>query len=476
MLKRRRGFSVEPLWSHDGAWKPLESSVVLTSVSMYRNLQDPQSPRECSLKLKLDDKISSEMDRWGEAGSPTELLPHKGLNHQLGFIPTSGRLLKSESEDSGVEMASSDHSPSTPVDSEKSFSLDCMDGFQPLAKDCATVVSHDSSPEAEEQAEPDPSQDRPYQRNLSVSKKLAQVVQRSQKHRLPGRSPRQLSQRPRSLLDLERLKAYCIHQPASVDGVVGAACGGYRSTTSGCNAPAEQHMEAVVQDEPSLTMPGQGLRYLEHICQMLEKIAQLQRANQRLQYQHQIMECRLRAQESENDGLSEETPEELRLTGTEPPPGCQAGTEMEESPYSPSSYYPHHFRARSASDTHVVVSPVHHSESKPDQSGKAAARFSSSPNLLDQPDGGSRTLPPGMKLKNEHSHWGKVKVLINRMKRKSVQTNEQTPFGEGAPSGRWSRTDDVSDKQELHPRRRFLPTLGAKKRLSKHFPMRAVNI
>ncbi|XP_015269672.1 PREDICTED: uncharacterized protein C8orf58 homolog [Gekko japonicus] len=474
MLKRRRVFSVEPLWNRDGAWKPLESSVVLTSISMYRNLQDPQSPREGSLKLELDGKKSSEMDRWGEAGSPTELVPHKGLNHQLGFIPTSGRLLKSESEDSGVEMASGDHSPSTPVDSEKSFTLDCVDGFQPLAKDSATVVSHDSSPEAEERAEPDPGQDRPYHRNLSVSKKLAQVVQRSQKHRLPGRSSRQLNQRPRSLLDLERLKTYCPQRPASIDDDddVGASCGGYGSTTSVCNSPAEHHVESVVQDEPSLTMPGQGLRYLEHICQMMEKIAQLQRANQRLQYQHQIMECRLRAQESENDGLSEETPEELRLTRAEPPLGSQAATEMEESPHSPNPYYPHHFRARSASDTHVVLSPVHHSESRPDRSGKTAAYFSSSPSLLDQQDGGSCTLPPGMKLKNEHSHWGKVKVLINRIKRKSVRANEQIPFGEAAPSSRRSRADDVSDKQELQPRRRFLPTLGAKKRQSKHLPMR----
>ncbi|XP_077161863.1 uncharacterized protein C8orf58 homolog isoform X2 [Paroedura picta] len=472
MLKRRRVFSVEPRRNRDGAWKPLESPVVLTSVSMYRHLEDSQPPRECSLKLELDCKASSEMDRWGEAGSPTELVPHKGLNHQLGFIPTSGRLLKSESEDSGVEMASGDHSPSTPVDSEKSFTLDCVDGFQPLPKDSATGVSHNSSPEAEEQAGPDPSQDRPYHRNLSVSKKLAQVVQRSQKHRLPGRSSRQLSQRPRSLLDLERLKACCAQWPASVDGVAGATCGGHRGTPSGCDAPAEQHIEAVVQDEPSLAMPGQGLRYLEHICQMLEKIAQLQRANQRLQYQHQIMECRLRAQESENDGLSEETPEELRLTGAEP--GSQAATEMEESPHSRSPYYPHHFRARSASDTHVVLSPVNHSESesRPDRSGKTVAHFSSSPSLLDQPDGGSCTLPPGMKLKNEHSHWGKVKVLINRIKRKSVRANEQAPLGEAAPSSRWSRVDDVSDKQELHPRRRFMPTLGAKKRQSKHLPMR----
>ncbi|XP_048367937.1 uncharacterized protein C8orf58 homolog [Sphaerodactylus townsendi] len=470
MLKRRRVFSVEPLWNRDGAWKPLESSVVLTSVSMYRNLQDPQSPRESSLKLELDGKKSSEVDRWGEAGSPTEPIPHKDLHHQLSFIPTSGRLLKSESEDSGVEMASSDHSPSTPVDSEKSFTLDCVDGFQPSAS--TTVVSHDSSANAGQQVEPDPSQDRPYHRNLSVSKKLAQVVQRSQKHRLPSRSSRQLGQRSRSHLDLEGLKAYCAQSPVSVDDVVGTACGENCRANSGCNTPLEQHTEAMVQNEPSLTMPGQGLQYLEHICQMLEKIAQLQRANQQLQYQHKLMECRLRAQEPENDGLSEETPEESRLTGAEPLPASQAATEMEESPNSRSPYYPHHFRARSASDTHVVLSPAHHLENRPESSEKATAHFSSSPSLIDQPDGGSCTLPPGMKLKNEYSHWGKVKVLINRIKRKSVRANEQTPFGEAAPSSRWSRVDDVPGKQELHPRRRFLPSLGAKKCQSKHFPMR----
>ncbi|XP_054854337.1 uncharacterized protein C8orf58 homolog [Eublepharis macularius] len=463
---------MEPLWRRDGAWKSLESSVVLTSVIMFRNLQDPQSPREHSLKLDLDGKISSEMDRWAEAGSPTESVPHKDLHQQLGFIPTSGRLLKSESEDSGVEMASSDHSPSTPVDSEKSFTMDCMDGLQPSAKDPATVVSHDSSLKGEERVEPDPGLDRAYHRNMSVSKKLAQVVQRSQKHRLPGRSPRQLGQRPRSLLDLEGLKTCYAYRSASVDGGAGTACGGHRRATSGCSILAKQPTEAAVQDEPSLTMPGQGLRYLEHICQMLEKIAQLQRANQRLQHQHQIMECRLRAQESENAGFSEEPPEDPRLKGLELQTVSQAATELEEIPSSPSPYYPHHFRARSASDTHVVLSPVHHSENRPDCSRKAVAHFSSSPSLLDQPDGSSCTLPPGMKLKNEQSHWSKVKVLINRITRKSVRANEQTSFGEAAPSSRRCRADDVLDEREVHSRRRFLPALGAKKRQSKHLSMR----
>lgn len=49
--------------------------------------------------------------------------------------------------------------------------------------------------------------------------------------------------------------------------------------------------------DPGLTLPGQGLRYLEHVCQMLERIAQLQKANLRLQQQQAVMESRLRSQE-----------------------------------------------------------------------------------------------------------------------------------------------------------------------------------
>ncbi|XP_044293427.1 uncharacterized protein C8orf58 homolog isoform X1 [Varanus komodoensis] len=470
MLRMRRVLSVEPFWNRGATWRPVESCVVLTSVSMYRKLQDPQP--KLPLSLELDDGSSGEAGQWGEASSPTE-----PVSRELSFLPVSGRLVKSESEDSGVEMASNDQSPSTPLGSDKSFSLDCLDGFQPSGGDSPPLPSHESSPKTDGLEDSSAGQDRAYRRNLSVSKKLAQVVQRSQKHRLPGRSPRMLNRRSRSLVDPEGLDSYHLCRPAGVDGVVGAAAGEFSQALSGYSSPEEESIEEEVHREPPLTMPGQGLRYLEHICQMLEKIAHLQRANLQLQHQQQVMEDRIRAQELENqEGIPEVALEPgPELARVEPLPEASAAPGVqgdgEEDPSPQGSWHPHHFRARSASDTRVLWSPVHNQGKKTDYSRKTASHFASSPSLMDQQDGGVHTLPPGMKFKNDHSNWGKVKVLINRITRKSAQASEPTSSGGPAPS-KPCGVDLVLGKQESHPRRHFLPTLGAKKRRSKHLSMR----
>ncbi|XP_060139065.1 uncharacterized protein C8orf58 homolog isoform X1 [Zootoca vivipara] len=450
------------LIEHKGStWNPIENCVVLTSVSMFESLQEPQL--QCPLDLELDGKINSQVDRLDEAGSLTEPIPH-----QLGFLPVSGRFLKSESEDSGVEMTSNDHSPSSTEGSEKSFSLDCLDGFRPSMEDSplhSIAAPCQGCPKGEEQEDLGPIQDRAYCRNLSASKKLAQVVQRSQKHHLPRRSPRQLGQRPCSPVDLEGLNSYCLHRAASIDENVDAAAGELIPMLSGNSTPEEWSPQGQVH-ETLLTMPGQGLRYLEHICQMLEKIAHLQQANLQLQHQQQIMECRVRVQESENEGFSEDVPDVPGLMTLEMQAEDPAAMEEEEHLKS------HHFRARSASDTRALRrSPARNLGNKAGCPQKSTAHSASSPSLLDQLDGGSHTLPPGMKLK-DHSHWGKVKGLISRITRKSVWANEPIPSGEPAPSSRQCRTYTILDKEESQPRWRFLPTLGAKKHRSKHLSMR----
>lgn len=40
---------------------------------------------------------------------------------------------------------------------------------------------------------------------------------------------------------------------------------------------------------------------------------------------------------------------------------------------------------------------------------------------------------------NDRSHWGKVKVLINRITRKSIRASEPSPFGESAVDSRHCR-------------------------------------
>ncbi|KAM7154027.1 uncharacterized protein C8orf58 homolog isoform 2-T2 [Macrochelys suwanniensis] len=468
MLRRRRVFAVEPLWSRDGARKPWESCVVLTSASIYRKLQEASGEStDPAPEPQQGSRMSGELGLWGPAGSPTE----PGLPHQLGLFPKSGRLLKSESEDSGVEMAGNENSPSTPLGSESSFSLDCLDGFQPSTADSAASDPEEGCPEAEGPEEPDSLRERAYLRNLSVSKKLAQVMQRSRKLHAPSRSPKPLSQKSLNLVDLELLASY---GSQGLSGQGGAA-EGHSQALSGRRSLEEQTTEsrgeeAEGQPDPSLTLPGQGLRYLEHVCLMLEKIAQLQQTNLQLQQQQKAMESRLQGQQAENAGPSEErpcgAPEERGLPQPDPAPESRAEVEMQEEDLPLDSWRPHRFRARSASDL------TRSSENEPVCSRKTAMHCVSSPTLLDQPDWGAHTLPSNMRPRNERSHWGKVKVLINRITRKSIRASEPSPFGESAIDSRHCSLEASLEKQGSHPRRSFLPALGVKKHPSKTLSVR----
>lgn len=135
-----------------------------------------------------------------------------------------GQLLKCESEDSGVEMGSTEHSPSPPAGSESRFPLD---GLAP-----------ERTPAAEE---PDTEPPRLPHR------KLAQAAQRSRRQRVLGRGHRGAAKPPRE--------------------------------------PEEPAAERPGDAAPSGAEPGQGLRYLEHVCQMLERLAKLQQDNRLLRQQ-----------------------------------------------------------------------------------------------------------------------------------------------------------------------------------------------
>ncbi|XP_064328599.1 uncharacterized protein C8orf58 homolog, partial [Phalacrocorax carbo] len=209
----------------DGPWETAESCVVRTSASVYRRLQE--SPRQ----------PPGGMSTWGPP-PPAPVSPGSPL--------ASGRLLKSESEDSGVEMAGNDHSPSTPLGSESSFSLD---GFPPA-----------KSPPGEE-----PSTEPPrLPRSCSGSKKLVQAAQRSRRQRVPGRCPRQLGRCSTSSADLRAEPARDPREPEE---------------------PSAEDPEEMAGLEVVLPVPGQGLRYLEHVCQMLERLARLQQDNRLLRQQ-----------------------------------------------------------------------------------------------------------------------------------------------------------------------------------------------
>uniref|UniRef100_A0A8C4UA80 DUF4657 domain-containing protein n=1 Tax=Falco tinnunculus TaxID=100819 RepID=A0A8C4UA80_FALTI len=154
-------------------------------------------------------------------------------------------------------MASNDHSPSTPLGSESSFSLD---GFP-----------REKTPLGEERGTEPP---RPP-RSRSASKKLVQAVQRSRRQRAPGRCPRQLGRRG---MDLGVEPAREPEKPTMEDPE-GAVRGGERAAGG---ARLAGSLQTAVCPQ---AVPGQGLRYLEHVCQMLERLARLQQDNRLLRQQ-----------------------------------------------------------------------------------------------------------------------------------------------------------------------------------------------
>ncbi|XP_014377867.1 uncharacterized protein C8orf58 homolog isoform X2 [Alligator sinensis] len=459
--------ATEECFVQDRAGGPMEGCVVLTSASMYRKLQETWDP---PAGARPGGEMSGEQDPWDRAESPTEPGPVRGLSASLGFFPKSGQLLKSESEDSGVEMASNEHSPSTPLGSESSFSLDGLDGFQPCADDPAGSNPEESRSGAAGLGQPDTLQERDCQRSLSASVKLAQVLQRSRKHRMAGRSARQLSRSKRSQ---EGAEPYGLQQPGSQGGIAGTveehsqAPSGHHSPEAGSPEPCGDRTEG--PRDPGLTLPGQGLRYLEHVCQMLERIAQLQKANLRLQQQQAVMESRLRSQEPKHIMSLVEGPcraPEEQAPMSDPAPGSGLELEMQEEDMSLAPWRPHPFRARSSSDTGTLWDLSRSAENDPAPFRKAAGHSCSSPSLLDQSDRGACTLPPGMRPQSNLSQWGKVKVLITRIARKSPRGSEE------AVGGRRCRAEATLEKHVPHPARTFLPGLSVKKHRAKTLSVR----
>lgn len=225
----------------DGPWETAESCVVRTSASVYRRLQE--SPWQPPVGMSVQ-------------GTPPPLPPRSSSSPLA-----SGQLLKFESEDSGVEMASNEHSPSTPTGSKGTFSLD---GFPP------------KSPCGEEPGNEPP---RPP-RSRSASKKLVQAAQRSRRQRAPGRCPRQLGRHSGSVAELRAERGRDPEEPSveDPDGAEGVA------VARGAWPPGSPRAPTGPRAGPEVVepMPGQGLRYLEHVCQMLECLARLQQDNRLL--------------------------------------------------------------------------------------------------------------------------------------------------------------------------------------------------
>ncbi|XP_075412646.1 uncharacterized protein C8orf58 homolog isoform X2 [Tenrec ecaudatus] len=366
MLGRRRVFAVEPRGGPDRAAEdPARGCVVLGVSSTYRRIPDAA----------------------GGASPPEPWNAEAQLRAPGRRVP----LLKLASRDSGVEMAVGDSSLVT----SPGLSLDSLD-FDPSG-----------SSEAPALVEPPAQLGR-----LLASRTLEQVLERSRRHP----SCRASWSRQHHPLQLPS-------EPACELPALGAA--EQETTESETGLEAAEGVRAL-EPEVWTSLPGQGLRYLEHLCLVLEQMARLQQLHLQLQTH--------------------------RPTASQDP--------GEESPALAPSLSP---------------SPVPSNEAQappwdlPSQTKDAGAKATSSPkvgvsgtnlaHLSEASEVPAHTFPP--------SQGHKVKVLLNRIFWRSSR-HPEPPVPSAGPDPR-IESRDLPERSQCHPRRKtFMPSLVVRKQRAKN--------
>lgn len=387
MLGRRRVFAVEPLGSRDGAGEELARGCVAPGVtSIYRRI--PDTAQGCS------------PDSWKGHGE------QRGLQRQ---VP----LPKLASRDSGVEMVAGDSPLATSL------------GLSPDSLDFEAGVS--PKPLALPPMEPPAHLGR-----FLASRKLEQVLERSRQ--LPT-SPAGLSQHHHS----PKLPS----KPECEMPLFGA---GNKATKAEVEEAGLEEAEVVggLGPEAWACLPGQGLRYLEHLCLVLEQMAKLQQLYLQLQSQKSPggVSCGVVRPADGQDPVEEE--QALALS---PPPS-----------------------------SHAAGSEVHRSWELLSQTTETGAKRASLPKVGVPSANPSRLsevpAEPAHDFQSSQghkdlSHWNKVKVLLNRIRWKSTR-HPEPPVPPDGPAPRTESTD-LPERSPCRPRRKtFMPSLVVKKQRAKN--------
>ncbi|XP_028614628.1 uncharacterized protein C8orf58 homolog isoform X2 [Grammomys surdaster] len=305
----------------------------------------------------------------------------RGLERQMP-------LLKLASQDSGMEMVVGDSSLATLSGlSQDSLNLEPM-----------------GSPEL-----PPAQLDR-----LLARRKLEQVLERSRE--FPSLSGR-------------RGSLHLLNKPV---GGVPIFVGEQESTEADIELEAdlEEAKEVGNMDSGACTcLPGQGLRYLEHLCLVLEQMARLQQLYLQLQTQRPSRE-----------------PEEEVL-----------------APVLSSSHIPDNRVQGHREELSQTKDPEGAEAASLPEVGLLVASPSRLPEALLEP---TPILPPSQGHK-DLSHWDKVKVLLNRIRWRSPRLPE--PPVPPDSSGPRMEFRNLSERTSCHSQRKtFIPTLVVKKPRAKN--------
>ncbi|XP_075278898.1 uncharacterized protein LOC142361605 isoform X3 [Opisthocomus hoazin] len=228
------------------------------------------------------------------------------------------RFSKFESEDSGVELPSGANSPSTPTGSEKSFVLHSRDSFcdsgvlstssspeidhliMRTCKERARKASH-QDPESEKRAECHSQEEDAVQHPAVSLEDFSVPQEESPAEHFDQRERESLDKEPTPEMDLpgesplpnpapvEEPKTIADNFPENLGSMQDLPVHGHQLKKYPTSDSLDEYMDECCRlsevNQGNSKALGSGLGYLEHICQLIEKIGQLQEHNLRLQRQ-----------------------------------------------------------------------------------------------------------------------------------------------------------------------------------------------
>ncbi|XP_053319063.1 uncharacterized protein C8orf58 homolog [Spea bombifrons] len=351
-----------------------------------------------------------------------------------------GRLQKSVSEDSGVELP-----PHSPFGSESSYSNEEAESLEMTypeepevlktsvpeepsifrdssseETDILEVIASLKSESVNEHSYGAVARERDIEKSV-LPHKLEQAVLRSKRQRYSPRD--RVQNRPAR------------NNPCTLK------CQQRGKSLSHCTrSPPLSHPQ---NEEPDpLLLPGEGLQYLEDLCLMLEQVAELQQRNQRLQQEKRQAERRLRSRAAFVDSYQCVSSRPSKVLQNDTTDGNLPNARPWES---------HDYRKRASSYTGILNSLPQQPDNRLKKTDKVEPRFVSVPNLQD-----SRTLSRSRNYKGEASQWEKVKDLLSKLTRKASGSTSG-PRVTGTISN--CRSQSLLEGSSHAPRRLFLPNL-----------------
>ncbi|XP_074065256.1 uncharacterized protein C8orf58 homolog [Macrotis lagotis] len=301
------------------------------------------------------------------------------------------------SRDSGVEMGGGESPPSTPP----GFALDTS-SLELGGKPKLAPVTQDAPPDLD---------------RFLASQKLEQVVARSRWPRSSATTESKYWQQSEQRLEVS---PKVTEDQGVTEAEVGSRPSPAESVVVGCESDAWA------------CLPGQGLRYLEHLCLMLERMAMLQQLHLQLQEQYQHMP-----------------------------------TDMEEMNEN-SILAPLHPRCSSVLGSQEFQSSVEKIEEESALPQRADVHSMSTPSLLEGRAGAAHTTSSYGRHRNTSSHWNKVKSLLNRIRWRSPRASESS-LAQNSPAPRRNSKELPGSPLHYPQRRAFVPNLVAKKQGVKNF-------